>query len=337
MATALSTTSVEDLRSIKLPEPEGSLGSSAFGDRTVKKIELKRGWITVDEYARKSQNQVDDVERSAMAGRFGPVGTDAITGSKLLFWPPEEHAKALSELPPFDANKTYVVTVAERRRRVSLEIDSGQPDAQRVFLRLASSHGNPEEASEAVLELLREVCFIQEWSAFEIFIKETVHDLLRKHPAKLGSAARGKKTAFGADDLLEMSNNLQSIETLAERIVQREIERQQSDGQSVHGMINFLKNEFRFADDPYCAPYLFRGVRTKTHFNDLMELKEVRNSLIHDGGIPLESLFHTWPSIPQKNGRVLVSKEYDERALLILRSVAGKIAGSIARGKYTVG
>jgi hypothetical protein len=332
-AFSLSEMSLDGLKKIKIPRPDLKKLSMIPRAARPKEVRLRRGWITYEEYSKESGLEIHQVEESARDGKLGPVTTIPETNEDALFWPPEEHSKALSELPPPTKKKTYVVTM-ETDALISLNGEWEGEETKETFLKLASSHGDPEESSGNALALLRQVCFIQEWTSFEVYIREVVAYLLRKHPEKIAASGRGKKILMSTDEVVELSQRFTSIEELRERMVQREIERRQAEGQSVHGLINFLKDEFRFERDPYCEPYLFRGKRLTTHYNDITEIKDVRNALIHDGGLVPISFFEGRPRIPHDSGKILISDDYYLTVVLILRSISLGIAESISRDQY---
>lgn len=237
------------------------------------------------EYAKVSGLELQQVEEFARRGDLGPQAVVPETGEEVLFWPPEEHPKGLAGLPAPTTKKSYKVVITNKAFARSDSLDTRE-----MFLKLASSHGDPKESSEHALALLRQVSFIQEWSSFEVFLREIAAFLLRKHPEKLG-ASKGKKAEISVDEVVEMSKGSTSIEELREKMVQREIDRRQEEGQSVQGLMNFLKDEFRFQRDPYREPYICSGQQSTTHYNDLAEIKDVRNALIHDGGFVQPEFF----------------------------------------------
>jgi hypothetical protein len=333
-AFSLSEISLSELKKIKMPRPNFKEASMIPRAARPKGVRLTRGWATYEEYSKVSGLELHRVEESAREGKLGPIKVIPETGENALFWPPEEHSKTLSDLLSA-TKKTYTVTM-EAEARVSLEGELEGEKTRETFLKLASSHGNPEESSENALALLRQVCFIQEWTSFEVYLREVVAFLLRKHPEKIAASGRGKKTqVLSTDEVITFSQGFTSIEELRERMVQREIERRQAEGQSVHGLINFLKDEFRFERDPYCEAYIFRGERKATRYYDIAEIKEVRNALIHDSGLVPELFLETWPGVPHNSGEIIITGDYYLKAVLVLRSVGLGIAESIAMDQYT--
>lgn len=334
--TAFSLTGIpaSELEKIKIPLSKPENRSMIPRAARATDVHVQRGWVTHREYAKESGLEVHEIDEGARQGRLGPTAVIPGTGESALFWPPNEHGKTLAELPAPSKTKTYSVTVAADAR-FSLEGDWAEGEKARdIFLKLASSQGDPQESSEHSLALLRRVCFVQEWSSFEVYLRDVIAFLLRKYPQKIAAAGKGKKSTLSPEEVIEMSKGFTSIEELRERMVQREIDRRQEEGQSVHGLINFLKDEFRLARDPYTEAYILRGKRATTHYRDLAEIKDVRNVLMHDGGLAPPSFFKQWPRVPQASGEIVITDEYYLTELLVLRAVGLGIAESIAKNQY---
>jgi hypothetical protein len=70
---------------------------------------------------------------------------------------------------------------------------------------------------------------------------------------------------------------------------------------------------------------------------DLVELKDVRNALLHDGGTPSESFFEKYPTVKRRGNDIVIDEEYYLRSGLILDSITFGIADSIDKGEYDAG
>ena len=208
---------------------------------------------------------------------------------------------------------------------------------QRSYLSLAHSLGKPDEVAKRAEEMLNQSCFLSHWTIFEVFLRSTIQELIKRHPSKIDSGTRGKKSTLNYEEILEMTSKFSSVENLRDSLIEREIERLQAGGESVHGLINFLKSEFHFKRDPYEAWYVLKGQRHTAHYNDLMEFKEVRNALMHDGGTPPESFFERYPAVPKRGNAILIDEEYYLKAKLILSSIAFSIATCVDEGIYDAG
>jgi hypothetical protein len=322
----------DKLPKIRLPRPERNELSYSMAEGEAFSLELECRWLTFSQYADKCNLDLEDVEREAADGRLGPVLKPPNREVDVIIWPPRMQTKPLSELPKPGVAQVRVTFQARVPFELDLEDDFDQ--VQNIFLTLAHSRGEPEAVVKRAAEILYRSCFILQWTIFEVFVRHTVQELIRRHPSKLAAGRRGKKCSVSYDEVLEMTENLSSVETLRDTLIQREVERLQSGGESVHGLINFLKSEFHFENDPYEAWYVLDGERYTTHYQDIIELKEVRNVLVHDGGIPPDSFFETYPTLSRRDSVAVIDERYYERAVLILSSVAYSIAKTIDKGAY---
>ena len=321
----------------KLPQiPKREQTSFSEADLEDAIVEEKCAWISCSEYSKRSQLPLETVVQEAASGRLGPVQKEPHTMEDLVIWPAEMQSRPLSELPKYPL-KAYSVAF-----KVLVPLPLDPKDAhdfeavQRTFLSLAHSLGQPDEVAERAGEVLYRGGFLLQWIAFEVFLRSTVHELLKRHPAKIAAGNRGVKYSLNYQDLLEMSRGLTSIEALRDSLVQREISQQESGGESVHGLINFIKSEFNFEVDPYEAWYIWDGQKTTTSFGELMEFKDVRNALTHDGGTPFEAFFVRYPNVQRRDSAIAIDEDYYRREALVLNSIAHSVAKSIDEGKYRV-
>lgn len=329
----------DQLPKISLPKPREEELSFSMANQESTSVGLKCGWLSFSEYAEKCNLALEQVEREAGEGKFGLVLKHPKTGKDVVVWPPEMQSKPLSALP--EPGKYTMQITTKGKAEAPLPLDPADMDGfeqiQKSYLVLAHSLGKPGEVATHAEEMLNQSCFLLQWTIFEVFLRSTIQELIKRHPSKIASDSRGKKSALNYEEILEMSSKFSSVEDLRDSLIQREIERMQAGGESVHGLINFLKSEFRFKRDPYEAWYVLNGQRYTTHYNDLIELKEVRNALIHDGGTPPESFFVTHPAVPKRGNAIVIDEEYCLKAKLILSSIAFSIAESIDEGMYDAG
>ncbi|ARU61898.1 hypothetical protein CBW65_13295 [Tumebacillus avium] len=292
-------------------------------------------WLTFEKYADKCQIPLEEIQQSAAAGKLGHVGKHPKTDEEIIIWPPEKQELPLSDLPGYGRSSFSVEVTADAY--TTLDLDPLDMDnfeqVQKTYLTLAHSLGKPDEVKNRAKEILYQGSFLLQWTIFEVYLRSTIQELIKLHPTKIASSNKGKSN-LSYQDLLDMSDNLTSIDAVKEKLIQREIERLQSGGASVHGLINFLKSEFKFNKDPYVAWYQFKGERHNTHFNFLIELKEVRNALMHDGGTPDEKFFTDFPDVPRRGMQILINEDYYSRARLGLNAIAYQIAFSIERQDY---
>jgi hypothetical protein len=329
----------EQLPRLSVPErPEESITFSPADQRSYS-IELECGWLSFAEYAEKCNIEPEAVEREAAEGRLGVVAEHPETGQPLVVWPPEMQKKPLSELP--EPGKFEYRVAIETSAKLPLALDpadmEGFQRVQEQFLVLGHSLGRPDEVATRAEEMLCQACFLLHWAIFEAFLRSTVEELIKLHPSRIASHSRGRKSALSYEEIFQMSSAFSSVEDLRHGLIQREIERMQADGESVHGLMNFLKSEFKFEDDPYTSWYVLDGQVLTTHYNDLVEFKEVRNALVHHAGTPPRGFFETYPKVPRREDTIAIDEEYHVKADLILSSIAHQIALLIEDGRYDGG
>jgi len=208
-------------------------------------------------------------------------------------------------------------------------------EVQRTFLKLAHSMGKPEEVGERAKEVLYRSCLVLRWTAFEAFLHSAIYDLFRSHPHKLAEDSMAKRPSMSYADIISMLEQFTSIEALHAALVEPQIEQSAAEGQSVHGLINLLKSSFAFHDDPYEAWYVLRGQRYETDYNTLLEeIKEVRNTLVHEGGYACKGFFERFPNVPHRDNQIVIDDTYNTKTALVFGSVAYKIAHSVVQRKY---
>ncbi|PQP80728.1 hypothetical protein C0Q44_26230 [Paenibacillus sp. PCH8] len=301
--------------------------SSADVKRT--KSELICGWLTFHEYA--SKLEIDNYEtftQNALNGEYGPIEIHPKTREKLLIWPSEYSSKSKEELPE---PGTYKVGVnMEVAASSTIELDPRDTQnfiiIQQQFLNIAHSLGEIEEVQNRSNEMLYRSCFILRWVAFESFLRESVFELYKSNPKKVLSNKMRKKNTVTYEELLLMSNEFNSAELLLQNLIEKEIQLQESEGKSIHGLINFLKDEFLDKQDPYVSSYVFKGERKKTHYNDLMMFKDTRNVLMHDAGYYSPVFNSLYPEVPVRDGMVVITENFYLKSQLIIDSVAHKIS-----------
>lgn len=194
--------------------------------------------------------------------------------------------------------------------------------------------GKPEEITKRSSEFVNHSCFLLQWTIFEVFLKTTIQELIMKHPQKIVDRNKSGKPVLNYEQIIEMSENFSSIEKLRECIIQREIDLVQSNGDSIHSLINYLKSAFHFKTDPYEAWYVLNGTRYSTNYNDLMEIKDVRNALMHVSGMRSIEFAIKYPNVPYNENQIIITDDYYEKTVLILNSIAFSISDSIETHNY---
>lgn len=327
----------DQLGKLSLPEFKSKDLSYSMADREFA-VKETAGWNSFSEYSRVSNLSLEQVEKLASQGKLGPVLRHPKTGKEVVFWPPEMQSKNLSELPkPGFWNVTIEekITASALAKQDSEDLGNFE-EIQKNYLLQAHSLGEPSQISDRAEEMLYKSCFLLEWTIFEVFIRSTVLELMKRHPSKIGTGNKSSKLVMSYEEIIEMTSKHPSADGIRQDLIQREIERMETGGESVQGLINFLKKEFRFKNDPYKAWYVMKGQRHTTHYNDLIEVKEVRNVLIHNGGVPHQSFFKMHPSVPVRDNSLVINAGYFCKAQLILRSIAFSVAESVDKELYVV-
>ena len=328
--------SKDSLIGVEIPRPKKKELSFSMADVRVKNVDFVCGWLSFEAYAGKLGIDPTEVEVLASAGKLGPIVKHPQTSSNLVIWPEEFQSQDLEKLP--EPGKSKFKPQFSITAKASVELDDEKEESfeetQKRLLSLAHQVGETEELGTKAETMLYQSSFLLQWTAFEVYIRETIHDLFRRHPGKLAKGQKGALTSLSYADVLRMSEDFASIDTLRESIVNLEIEKHKKDGASISGLINFLKSEFTFEEDPYKAWYVIEGDMRAASFAKVTEIKDVRNSLIHDAGKNVEDLLAIYPSLIAKEGGLIVSNAYYAECVYVLRSIAFSIAKSITTGKY---
>jgi len=328
--------SKDSLIDVEMPRPKKKELSFSMADIRVKNVEFVCGWLSFEAYAGKLGIDLTEVEALASAKKLGPIPKHPETNIDLVIWPEEFQSKELAELP--EPGKSKFKPQFSITAKASVELDDEKEDSfeetQKRLLSLAHQVGETEELGTKAETMLYQSSLLLQWTAFEVYIRETIHDLFRRHPGKLAKGQKGSFASLSYADVLRMSEDFSSIAALQESIVNLEIEKHKKDGASISGLINFLKSEFKFEEDPYKAWYVIEGDMRTASFAKVTEIKDVRNSLIHDAGKNVEDLLAMYPNLIEKEGGLIVSNAYYTECVYVLRGIAFSIAKSITTGKY---
>jgi hypothetical protein len=331
-------TPLEQLEGVNFPPTRQEELNYAMGDIDVDSVEEVGAWLTFADYATKTRSSQEEVAAQARIGLLGKVETDPTSGQSVVLWPP-----ALRDMDPsrwprpglrlFSAK---VSIFAERAIVLDPEDRQNFETNQKSLLKLVTVMGEPVKLCEQAETMLFTAVFINLWASFETFLKSTIFELLKKHPKKLSRTAYGRRASVTYEDIVTHTREFSSVNSLQEELIRREIERSESGDMSASGMINYIKTEFEFESSPYDAWYQLQGIRLNVQYRDIVEIKDVRNCLMHDGGKLTTELGGRYPHLPVKEGFIAVDTKYFTRTRLILSSVAFKISQSIESGKYRV-
>lgn len=324
--------SKDEVKSFTLPlhkiDPEKV--SYSMGD--LDSVELSCEWITLRDYAERTKASLMEVQKQASQGAIGPIQKDPKTSKEIAIWPPEKQKLPMEKLPK-PGGKSFKAKILMSAQVPMDEADDFEK-TQKTFLRLAHSIGEPDQAADRAREVLCRSCFPLRWTQFEIFLRSSIHELFKKHPHMLASTSRAMKPTVSYANVVYLSERFTSINNLREALVEKEIERSETEGQSVHGLINFLKSSFGFMEDPYKVWYVRNGQRYETDYNTLVEIKDVRNALVHDGGKVSDEFMGRFPNVPYREGVIVIDDDYHLKSTFVLKSIAYKITRIILKGKY---
>jgi hypothetical protein len=311
--------------------------SFSRADREFVSADLVCGWITVEDYALRIGSDVEVIREQAQRGILGPAEQHPETGEMLLIWPADYHTQPREKLPSVGKN-TYEVTY-RTTAHATLMTDptdlSSFEVTQAKFLRLAHALGEPSKVAERAKEILNRTTLLLYWTVFEIFLRDTIQEMIRRHPIVLISGKRGQET-LTYKEFATLTSGFTSLDGILERLIIRELDKSESEGESVHGLINYLKSQFCFKQDPYKTWYVFKGQSHQTSYVDLKRLKDMRNALIHGGGQVSASFLQAYPDVPVRDGFIIVDDATLLQSILLLESLAFNITDAIEREQYTL-
>jgi hypothetical protein len=104
---------------------------------------------------------------------------------------------------------------------------------------LAHALGAPEKVAARAEAMLYRSGLLLLWAGFEVFLRDTLQELFRRHPHKIASGARGRRLSLTYEEIVELSGGLSSVEELRTRLVEREIERYNGPHDLDHPSSNF--------------------------------------------------------------------------------------------------
>ncbi|MGY2031324.1 hypothetical protein ACW9HR_38310 [Nocardia gipuzkoensis] len=294
--------------------PEMSMGGA---DQVIKEVVEKFRWVSLEWYSKNEGVPLTTVAELAESGALGHIKVNPSSGESMIIWPPEYQKDPAAGDLPVD-RKRFEIRV-ERTVSYSQKMNLDDPNFQSNLLRAAHTVGPSEESYDHARRAAHQSGIILQWTAFEAFLRDTVADTLRRFPEKLADS----KKELGYSDLISLSGGFASIDSLKEALIEREIDSLRAGGMSVHGLINYLKKEYRFHHDPYKVSYTYRGIEMPASFKDLTKVREMRNSLVHEGAA------ENWDP-----DDLDFSAAY-EKSRLLMSSIAFRLAYSIHRKKYS--
>jgi hypothetical protein len=179
-------------------------------DIEVVQVDEECRWVTLEEYANLIDKDLKSIEEEVTQGRIANVRSVPETGELRVIWPPEYQNKPSDELPEIGKNKykvTYKVKAETELGFDTEDIDNFE-EVQRTFLYLAHSLGEREEVNLRAMEMLNRSCFIQHWTAFESFLKESIRELFKVYPETILLGKNNKNASIKYEELYQLSEKL---------------------------------------------------------------------------------------------------------------------------------
>lgn len=176
-------------------------------------------------------------------------------------------------------------------------------------------------------DMLSRSCLLLEWGFFEGFLRNTMREMLHRHPTGLILAAQHDALDYAT--IVDASRQLTALDQLHEAMITRVIERAQADGQGILGLIDLIKGVFHFHYDPYTINYSVKGVEHSAQPADLVELRTLCNLL--NGGRPTEvqAFLANHPHFNAGAGELRIPADFYARATSLLGATSAAIARSI--------
>jgi hypothetical protein len=338
IAYALAVCTLGDPR-VKEINPSTFREASSFSkaDFGVKSVKRLYGWVKLKEYAELEQISVQEVRRRLNRGELGRVEKHPRSKAAIVMW-----STNMCESPKAAALSLGMSQWSIEGRSpgkiaaIEFDIDDEQSidRARSNLVHIGRRFGNAESVYSEAQELFYRGSFLNLWSSFEIFIKDSFGDLVRRFPLSLASLPDWKKLTYVYSDLVVQTNGLQDISPLRELLVSTEIAKAETGGRSISGLINLMKSMFEWSGDLYQRPYKEGGKVLRTKYADLSEIREVRNALAHQR-IPQSNTLNGSSRLKFLEGRPVVDKAYLGWAQVVMSSIAHGIAEDVVEGRVS--
>ena len=315
-----SSESLKQIRNQLKPHMERKKHSYCAADREIKDIHLICEWITAEEYAKRLELPISKVEQMANNHELGYtiVEKDVI----YIIWPKDQQSINSEELPKF-GKKTYKVEV-EQKALASINIEQNPRDFALALMGKSTKTMNVLE-KEADYRL-NENTFLSCWSAFETFIKNIIYTFLDINPSLIFESKKIGKETITYKEIYEYSDAFNNIEKMKRMIADNIICNQEKNGQSIHSLINLIKEYFLKNEDPYNTWYVYDGIKYQIDYCTLIDIKEIRNTIVHDKGVVNVSRWKNMKLVPiPKGGIVEIDDDLFNRCLIILKAISFRI------------
>ncbi len=299
-----------------------------FGVKSIKRL---YGWVTLKEFAELEKLSIKEVRSRLNRGELGALQKHPRKRTNIVMWPTSKCGTIEAESLQLGMSKWEgQIRGPSKIAKVSIntEDEDSLDEARNDLIFLGRKLGESSTIYEEAQELFYRGSFLNLWSCFEIFIKDSFGELVRRFPMALANLPDWKKLTLAYADLVLRTGGLQEITSLREELIASEIAKAEIGGRSISGLINVMKSIFDWPNDVYQRPYREQGVNLKTRYLDLNEIKEVRNVLAHQ--------HYRQPEILKKSKRLrflhdrpVIDKAYFKWAELVMSAIAHGIAEDI--------
>jgi hypothetical protein len=312
-----------------------SFSKADFGVRSVKRL---YGWVNFDEYIELEKISIEEFRNRLDAGLLGRVEKHPKTKEFIIIWPTAKYASPEADALTLGMSQWSVETRGPSKIvgiQFDSEDESSLDQARKALVYLGRELGEAHSVYTEAQELFYRGSFLNLWTSFEIFVKDSFADLVRRFPLSLATLPDWKKLSLAYSDLVIQTDGLQDISSLREILISAEIAKAETGGRNISGLINLLKAMFNWSDDLYQRPYREGGVTLKTNYNDLNEIREVRNALAHQNS-QQTGILEKSSRLKFVEGRPAVDKDYLHWAGVVMSSIAHGISEDVIGGRVSV-
>jgi hypothetical protein len=203
-------------------------------DFGVEKVTRLYGWVTLQEYAELEKRPLSHIEAEAERGELGKIAIHPESGASVVVWPKDKQGSTVVEGLEIGMSRWSVNVRGPGEFSLAIDTDdlASTTRAQKYLVHMGRDLGEPSEVYDEARELLYRSSFLNVWSAFESFVRDTVMELIRRYPYTLAVLPDGKRPTISFA-LIEASHGFTDVDTLREALVGSEMARFEAGGQSV--------------------------------------------------------------------------------------------------------
>jgi hypothetical protein len=294
----------------------------------------KFGWVSLEEYAKLENTGIALVQSQADTGLLGKVERHPKKNIPIVLWPLSIHGT--NEASGLELGNSRWNVPISMPQTVSIAFDDDDPaclpGARKKLISHGRGLGKPSKVYTEASELTFRSSFLNLWSAFEVFLRETFSELIRQFPGVLSKLTNGKRPTISYEALVDGTAGFSNLDSFREALIAKEIANIEASGNGVHGIINSLKTLFKWNDDLYKNFYREKRKNHQTGYVDLAEIKAVRNALTHQIAAKDED-YKKSSRLKFKDSRIAMDREYLDWADLVLTAIAHGISEQIMKEK----